>query len=168
MTCWSARGSRCRRALGIALEDREVVADPPTAGCPALSVATPALFGARAVGLRLEAPQRSGPISYDTRLLKLAGFPPQPARFVGRTAVMARASAALAPRSGAAGVLLYGMPGGGKTACALELAYTHEHAFERAGVVQGPRPGAGYRRCADPLRPVAGDAASPACRWCTC
>jgi DNA helicase TIP49 (TBP-interacting protein) len=30
-----------------------------------------------------------------------------------------------------AGVLLHGMPGGGKTACALELAYTHEHAFDR-------------------------------------
>jgi hypothetical protein len=28
-------------------------------------------------------------------------------------------------------VLLHGMPGGGKTACALELAYTHEHAFDR-------------------------------------
>jgi hypothetical protein len=77
------------QALGIALADREVIADPPTVRCPALSVATPALFGARAVGLRLRAPQRHGPVSYDTRLLKLAGFPPQPGRFVGRTAVMA-------------------------------------------------------------------------------
>jgi hypothetical protein len=124
------KGQPLPKALGIALRTREVIADPPTAGCPALSVATPALFGARAVGLRLAAPQRSIPGSYDTRLLKLAGFPPQPDRFIGRTAVMTRASAALASRSGAAGVLLYGMPGGGKTACALELAYTHEHAFE--------------------------------------
>ena len=135
------KGQPLPRALGIALKDREVIADPPTAGCPALSVATPALFGARAVGLRLAAPQRSGPISYDTRLLKLAGFPPQPGRFVGRTAVMARASAALAPRSGAAGVLLHGMPGGGKTACALELAYTHEHAFERLVWFKAPDEG---------------------------
>jgi len=129
------------RALGIALADREVIADPPTARCPALSVATPALFGARAVGLRLPAPQRNDPVSYDTRLLKLAGFPPQPARFVGRTAVMARASQALAPRSGASGVLLSGMPGGGKTACALELAYTHEHAFERLVWFKAPDEG---------------------------
>ena len=57
------KGQPLPRALGIALKDREVIADPPTAGCPALSVATPALFGARTVGLRLEAPQRSGPIS---------------------------------------------------------------------------------------------------------
>ena len=135
------KGQPLPRALGIALQDREVIADPPTAGCPALSVATPALFGARAVGLRLAAPQRSGPVSYDTRLLKLAGFPAQPGRFVGRTAVMARASAALAPRSGAAGVLLYGMPGGGKTACALELAYTHEHAFERLVWFKAPDEG---------------------------
>ncbi len=129
------------RALGIALRDSAVIADPPTAGCPALSVTTPALFGARAVGLRLAAPQRSGPVSYDTRLLKLPGFPSQPDRFVGRTAVMARASAALAPRSGTAGVLLYGMPGGGKTACSLELAYTHEHAFERLVWFKAPDEG---------------------------
>ena len=44
---------------------------------------------------------------------------------------MARASAALAAESGIPGVLLHGMPGGGKTACALELAYGHEHAFDR-------------------------------------
>src|SRR5262249_8571825 len=31
--------------------------------------------------------------------------------------------------SGVSGVLLHGMPGGGKSACALELAYGHEHAF---------------------------------------
>ena len=44
---------------------------------------------------------------------------------------MTRASAALAPDSGLSGALLLGLPGGGKTACALELAYTHEHAFDR-------------------------------------
>jgi hypothetical protein len=129
------------RALGIALADREVIADPPTARCPALSVATPALFGARAVGLRLPAPQRNDQVSYDTRLLKLAGLPPQPGRFVGRTAVMARASQVLAPRSGASGVQFSGMPGGGKTACALELAYTHEHTFERLVWFKAPDEG---------------------------
>lgn len=98
---------------------------------PALSAATPALFGGVAADLRLAAPAGSGPENYDTGLLKMAGFPPQAARFVGRTGVMTRASAALAARSGVPGVLLHGMPGGGKTACALELAYGHEHAFDR-------------------------------------
>ena len=71
----------------------------------------------------------------------MAGFPPQPDRFVGRTAVMARASAALAAASGIPGVLLHGMPGGGKTACALELAYSHEHAFDRLVWYKAPDEG---------------------------
>ena len=33
------------------------------------------------------------------------------------------------------------MPGGGKTACALELAYTHEHAFERLVWFKAPDEG---------------------------
>ena len=63
---------------------------------PALSMAAPAIFGATAAGLTLKAPERTGPVSYATGNLKMAGFPPQPDRFVGRTAVMARSSAALA------------------------------------------------------------------------
>jgi len=102
---------------------------------------TPALFGGRAAGLRLEAPERSGPEEYDPVKLKMAGFPDQPARFVGRTGVMTRASAALAAGSGVPGVLLHGMPGGGKTACALELAYTHEHAFDRLVWYKAPDEG---------------------------
>src|SRR5258708_39197233 len=43
---------------------------------------------------------------------------------------MAGASAVLGAESGIPAVLLHGMPGGGKTACALELAYGHEHSFE--------------------------------------
>ena len=125
----AGKGQPLGRAVGIALADPEVVADPPTLGCPALSVVTPALFGARAAELTLKAPDRPGTVKYDPRGVRLAGFPAQPDRFVGRTAVMARASAALAPGSKVPGVVLHGMPGGGKTACALELAYTHEHAF---------------------------------------
>ncbi len=116
------------RALGMALSS--VASTLPREACPAMSAGTPALFGGRAAGLRLAAPRRAHAESYDTRALKMAGFPPQPERFVGRTGVMARASAALAAASRVPGVLLHGMPGGGKTACALELAYTHEHAFD--------------------------------------
>ncbi|MBO0820914.1 MAG: CHAT domain-containing protein, partial [Nocardiopsaceae bacterium] len=109
---------------------------------PALSVAAPALFGASAAGLTLQAPPRSGPRTYSTAGLKMPGFPPEPDRFVGRVGVLARASAALAPESGIPGVLLHGMPGGGKTACALELACTHEHAFERLVWFKAPDEGA--------------------------
>jgi hypothetical protein len=77
--------------------------------------------------------------------LKLAGFPPQPDRFVGRTRVMAAASAALAAGSGMPGVLLYGMPGGGKTACSVELAYTHELAFDRLVWFKAPDEGQDIR-----------------------
>jgi hypothetical protein len=120
------RGQPVARAVGMAVKEL-------SAGgrFSALSAATPALFGGSAPELRLAAPSRTGPPSYGTADLKMAGFPSQPERFVGRTRVMARASAALADESGIPGVVLRGMPGGGKTACALELAYTHEHAFER-------------------------------------
>jgi hypothetical protein len=47
----------------------------------------------------------------------------------------------LAAGSGVPGVLLHGMPGGGKTACALELAYTHEHAFNRLVWFKAPDEG---------------------------
>ncbi len=75
----------------------------------------------------------------------MAAFPPQSQRFVGRVAVMARSSAALAVRSGIPGVLLHGMPGGGKTACALELAYGHEHAFDRLAWYKAPDDGMDIR-----------------------
>ena len=117
-------GQLLPRAVGMAL--RQLAASSASA----LSVATPALFGARAVGLALAAPDRTGPASPGTARLKMAGFPPQPDRFVGRTGVMARASVALAAESGIPGLLLHGMPGGGKSACALELGYGHEHDFE--------------------------------------
>jgi CHAT domain len=133
------QGQVLPRALGIALGDVMRTLGPDT--CPALSAGTPALFGARAAGLRLVALPRAEAESYSTGMLKLAGFPPQPDRFVGRTGVMARASAALAAGGGVAGVLLHGMPGGGKTACAIELAYTHEHAFDRLVWFKAPDEG---------------------------
>jgi CHAT domain len=143
------KGQALPQALGLALRrlSRQgdgtapnTVETSPTA-FPALSLATPALFGGRAIGLRLAAPERDTPGSYDTATLKLPGFPPEPERFVGRTRVMTRASAALASKSRIPGVLLHGMPGGGKTACALELAYNHEHAFDRLVWYKAPDDG---------------------------
>jgi tetratricopeptide (TPR) repeat protein len=127
------------RAVGIALERLAVEH-------PALSVTTPALFGPLAADVRLAAPPRPQPASHDVAshdaaTVKMAGFPHQPERFVGRTGVMARASAALATQSGIPGVLLRGMPGGGKTACALELAYSHEHAFDGLVFYKAPDEG---------------------------
>jgi tetratricopeptide (TPR) repeat protein len=131
------KGRDLPSALAIAL--RQLGGDE---SYPALSVAAPALFGASAAGLTLKAPPQTGPRTYSTAELKMAGFPPEPDRFVGRVGVMARASAALAPASGVPGVLLHGMPGGGKTACALELAYGHEHAFDQLIWFKAPDEGA--------------------------
>jgi len=94
-----------------------------TAG--ALSVATPALFGARAADLQLEPPKRAR--SQDFRPdIGIAEFPDQPEHFVGRVAAMTRASAALAAEGQQSGVLFHGMAGAGKTACAVELTYHHQ------------------------------------------
>uniref|UniRef100_UPI000A382B1D CHAT domain-containing protein n=1 Tax=Streptomyces reticuliscabiei TaxID=146821 RepID=UPI000A382B1D len=129
------------RALAGVLAELSA-ADAGAEGMPgsALRAATPALFGARAVELILEAPA-GGPSgeALDEPLggadipgqEKAAQLPAPPDHFVGRVALLARAGAALAPRSGLCGVLLQGMPGAGKTACAQELAATHAHAFER-------------------------------------
>ncbi|MFF3375774.1 CHAT domain-containing protein [Streptomyces sp. NPDC002680] len=177
------------RALAEVLGELSGEAD----GVPgsALRAATPALFGARAVGLRLGAPTGSaepaatglapgaptgpapgapmGPTpgaptggadgsgrdvsspgasgqdppgqdsprqsasgqNFPGRDVSATQLPPVPEHFVGRVALLSRAGAALAPRSGLGGVLLHGMPGAGKTACAQELVATHAHAFER-------------------------------------
>ena len=127
------QGHSLPRAVGMAL--RELVSGtgdsrPEGTVFPGLALATLALFGRSAMDLRLAAPAHGHTDRDEVLDLMTAGFPPQPERFVGRTAVMARASAALATHSGVPGVLLHGMPGGGKTACALELAYAHEHGFD--------------------------------------
>ncbi|MFH9571925.1 CHAT domain-containing protein [Streptomyces sp. NPDC017454] len=124
-----------------------------------LETVTPALFGERAARLTLSAPRRPDGLapgsavptgSAGERARAAAdGSPPTPVeapaptagrpgaepseRFVGRVGVLARAGVALAVGGGMCGVLLHGMPGAGKTACARELVETHRHAFE--GVV---------------------------------
>ncbi len=132
------QGQPLAAAVGIALPD--LVAGPATPACPALSAGTPALFGARAVDLVLEAPPGT-PLVFDAERTKLASFPAQPERFVGRVGVMVRANAALAERSGLSGVLFHGMAGAGKTACALELAYTQEDNFRVLAWYKAPDEG---------------------------
>jgi hypothetical protein len=133
------KGQPVTRALGITLP--RVAPWPPTGGAPAISIATPVLFGARASDLSL-VPPPGQPVGLDTEREKLAAFPDQPQRFVGRVGPMTRATTALAPRSGRSGVLLHGMAGGGKTACAVELAYTHQHSFRLLAWHQAPPEGA--------------------------
>ncbi|MCP4664034.1 MAG: CHAT domain-containing protein [bacterium] len=89
-----------------------------------LSLVTPILFGPRAAGLTVVPPRREP--SFVLPRTGLLGFPSSPERFVGRLRPMLRASQALAPESPYRGVLFHGMAGGGKTACALELAYRYE------------------------------------------
>jgi tetratricopeptide (TPR) repeat protein len=110
------------RALPRAV--RTAAGDQPSLSRPAISIATPTLLGTRTAGLLLT-PPGGAPL----RRSMMAHFPPEPERFVGRTRVMAAASAALAPDSGHTAVLFHGMAGAGKTACALELANRHEKVF---------------------------------------
>ncbi|WP_322763236.1 CHAT domain-containing protein, partial [Frankia sp. Cr2] len=110
----------------------------PTPAAPPVSIATPVLLGHSAVGLALRPPSQQGAFAVPQRQT-MAFFPAEPDRFVGRTAAMSRASAALAPASGRCGVLFHGMAGAGKTACALELAYRHEDAFAALVYWEAPK-----------------------------
>jgi tetratricopeptide (TPR) repeat protein len=110
-----AQGNSLDRALQIALHR---IDNTP------LSMVTPALFGARAADLALTAP--SAPPERPTSI-GMAYFDQKPSEhFVGRVATLAQASQALAPESEKTAVLFHGMAGGGKTACALELAFHYE------------------------------------------
>jgi len=114
----------------------EAIGPRPSAARPAVSLATPGVFGARAAGLALKPPH--GKPVLDPAQARMAYFPPEPAQFVGRAAAMAAASSVLAPSSGRTTVLLHGMAGAGKTACALELAYRHADGFGAAAFWQAP------------------------------
>ena len=86
----------------------------------AAAVATPTLFGRHAAELEVMAPEGEAPVR-----LGLSYFPPEPERFVGRVGLLTQARDSMAPGSGHTGVLFHGMSGGGKTACALELAWQY-------------------------------------------
>jgi tetratricopeptide (TPR) repeat protein len=122
--------------VAVARAVAEAAGPTATAARPAVSLATPGVFGAQAAGLRLPVPR--GRPRIDPSDQRMAYFPDEPSRFVGRASAMARASAVLAPNSGKTGVLLHGMVGAGKTACALELAYRHQDAFAALAFWQAP------------------------------
>ncbi|HET9658148.1 MAG TPA: hypothetical protein VFP72_22535 [Kineosporiaceae bacterium] len=131
-----ARGHTVDRAVAEAVA---VAAGPaPTPGAPALSVGTPAVFGATAIGLTLTPPRgpRTGGLDVDDT--RMAGFPPEPARFVGRGPALAAASRVLAPDSTQSTIVFHGMAGAGKTSAALELAYRHREAFTHHAFWQAP------------------------------
>ncbi|MEO3744701.1 CHAT domain-containing protein [Plantactinospora sp. B5E13] len=127
-------GQPVDRATAIALP--RAAGQTPSLVRPPLSIGIPALFGATAVGLRVAPP--SGEATLDPYAERMAGFPDEPERFVGRTPALIAASGALAPRSGRSGVLFLGMAGAGKTSCALELAHQHRDRFQRLAWWQAP------------------------------
>lgn len=113
------------RAVAVAVPD--ATGPAPSWGRPAMSVATPVIVGASALGLSL-APPVGTPVPVPT-IEAMAWFPAEPTRFVGRAEAMAAASAALAPASGRRAVVFHGAAGAGKTTCAVELAYRRRRAF---------------------------------------
>lgn len=122
------QGQGLTRAVQLALPET-------IAGQSPLCVATPVLFGRRAADLTLDVPETPWD-ELDVRVVGgLTEFPPQPKHFVGRVGVMAKAGAALAPRSGRTGVLFHGMSGAGKSACAIELSYQYEDLKRFTGFV---------------------------------
>jgi tetratricopeptide (TPR) repeat protein len=128
-------------AEAAALSVAQVAGQHLTTSTPPLSVATPMLLGGRAMDLRL-APPDGEPLVFQVELLqRLPEFPEQSTRFVGRAEQLARASAALAQDSGRSGVVLHGMAGIGKTAGALELAYTDIESFVAAAWYVAPPDG---------------------------
>lgn len=120
------KGTLLPRALQLALPD--ALKHWPEPGNPPLSVATPALFGDRAVDLSLVPPEAE---PHFAPRLKMSYFRPEPKGFVGRVEPMAAASRALTSDNQVSGVLFYGQKLTGKTACAIELAYRYEDQFTR-------------------------------------
>ncbi len=110
------------RALQLALPE---LVGKDDAAYPPLSVGTPALFGGRAAGLRFD-PRRRDAETVEVKQSGLALFPPPEPRLVGRVDQLSRAGRALASGGEYRGVLLHGMAGAGKTACAKELAWSYE------------------------------------------
>lgn len=131
------KGHPLPRALGLAL--KATCSGAPSLDRPALSRGTPALLGARALNLKISAPH-GAPRAFE-ETTRMRRFGAQPARFVGRVGLMARAREALAPESGSSGVLFHGMAGVGKTAIVRELGHLHKDAFQELVWYEAPPEG---------------------------
>jgi hypothetical protein len=141
-----ASASALATVLAAAPEGGPVAGGGPVVAVPGipapadLCAATLGVFGAPAAGLTLRAaPADAGGAKVASPAAnRMAGFPDQPTRFVGRDALMTTLSTALRPGSGSTAVLLRGMPGIGKTACALELAYLCQDQFSAVAFWRPP------------------------------
>lgn len=127
-------GQPMDKAVGLSVPS--AAGTTPTVDRPALSLGTPFLLVPSSALLQVSAPP--GRVDPDPYAERIAGFPPEPQRFLGRTQELIRASAAIAPDSGHTAVLFMGMAGAGKTACALELAHQHRGRFDTLAWWQAP------------------------------
>jgi hypothetical protein len=160
-------GVATARALAAVLAgppaDGSVSSDGPVSTVPGEAVfqgvtaAAAGVFGESAAGLTMK-PGPAGLGLHGARAGaatgRLTGFPDQPERFAGRNAIMTAASAALRAGNGTTAVLLHGMPGIGKTACMLELAYLFREQFSAAAFWRPPAvndPGLVLRSLAEAL-----------------
>jgi hypothetical protein len=134
------KGNSLTRSLQLAMQ-KSLKGGYNTA-TPPISLATPTLFGSRAVEMILK-PPKAPEGKFETSMVGLAYYPPEPKRFVGRTGPLGRASSALAKESNCRGVLFYGMAGAGKTACALEMAYHQRRSPRFRGFVWHEAPKGG-------------------------
>jgi hypothetical protein len=132
-----AKGNLLPRALQLALP--KALEHGPEPGSSALSVATPALFGERAVGLSLVPPPTEKPAFRPGG--KMSYFEREPDLFVGRVEAMATASRTLSADDSFSGILFHGPEATGKTACAVELAYLYKNPFRGLVWHQAPAPG---------------------------
>ena len=132
-----AKGNLLPRALQLALP--KALEHGPEPGSSALSVATPALFGERAVDLLLVPPHNERPTFRPGG--KMSFFSREPDLFAGRVEAMAAASRTLTAGGSFSGILFHGPEGTGKTACAVELAYLYKSQF--TGLVRYQAPARG-------------------------
>jgi hypothetical protein len=141
-----ATASALATVLAAASAGGPVLGGGPAVAVPAIPApanicaATLGVFGAPAatVTLRAAPADAGGAKVAGPAAGRMAGFPDQPARFVGRDALMTTLSTALRPGSGSTAVLLQGMPGIGKSACALELAYLCQDQFSAVAFWRPP------------------------------
>lgn len=101
-----------------------------------LDAVAPSLHGAPAVELRLVVTPAGA--SSDCERSPLPALPPAADNMVGRVTTLARALAALTPDADHGGVVFFGPPGIGKTACALEVAHLTRSWFEEVEWYQVP------------------------------